>query len=324
MINSLSQTIVTGLYRSGTEYIINLIGSHPELSATMYHINALRFIKDRFDPIHERVNYIKAVHFLSDRSERRYGVTFDPDKVVEKLGLYDKINTCLLYDIVMTNMHLSVGSAHHWAEKCQLVWREIPYFLRDSSNGYAVHIVRDPRSVLASFKKFTNSEYPLYLSSVFNSFDSMSHALKQKDNDRVVILKFEDVLNLKLEEVSKIWSMIGLSQKDENIFNPDLWLDAYGNKWTSNSLSSPLETYKFNKKNAINEWRTGLNPSEIAFTEEICGELMELFGYEVSGVGSSGKIYNVIYSNHWLSGLMNQYVEMGEGVQSFPSNPIIV
>ena len=33
------QILVTGVYRSGTEYFANLLGEHPHISVSMYTIN---------------------------------------------------------------------------------------------------------------------------------------------------------------------------------------------------------------------------------------------------------------------------------------------
>ena len=51
MINSKSQTLITGTYRSGSEYLTLLLDSHPELSASMYRVNLIRFMFKRYDPI---------------------------------------------------------------------------------------------------------------------------------------------------------------------------------------------------------------------------------------------------------------------------------
>ena len=59
MGHSLSQTLITGVYRSGTEFITHLIGCHPDLSVSMYHINVLRFLLNNYDPINLRENYLK-------------------------------------------------------------------------------------------------------------------------------------------------------------------------------------------------------------------------------------------------------------------------
>ena len=139
--------------------------------------------------------------------------------ITEIVKSSNNIDTCRIYDVIMTELHLKNNNVYHWAEKCQLVWREIPYFIDHMPNGYAIHIIRDPRSVLASFKKFTNAEYPLYLTAVFNSLDSLQKAIEQNKNKRVLILKYENVLEDKYKEIVKVWKLIGLSKQNKNIID---------------------------------------------------------------------------------------------------------
>ena len=59
--------LTTGVYRSGTEYVAMLIGAHPEISSTLYRVNLLRFIYGRYNPIHERDNYLRVLEDLNKR-----------------------------------------------------------------------------------------------------------------------------------------------------------------------------------------------------------------------------------------------------------------
>ena len=67
MINSKSQTLITGTYRSGSEFLTLLLNSHPELAATMYRVNLIRFVFQRYDPI-LKLNNLKAA--LLDTNKR--------------------------------------------------------------------------------------------------------------------------------------------------------------------------------------------------------------------------------------------------------------
>lgn len=321
---SKTQVLITGLYRSGTEYISNLIGSHSDLSSTMYHVNALRFIKGRFDPINKKNNYKLATKYVLERSLRRYGFGFDYDKVIAELDHEKKIDICNIYDVIMTNMHLASTRKNIWAEKCQLLWRECDYFVRNSKNGFAVHIIRDPRSVLASFKNFTSADHPLYLSSVFNSFDSLKYALEHQKSSRIIVLKFEDVIKSEFEEVSKVWNKLGLSEKVNGVIDKSDWVDAYGKPWLSNSKSQKTAPEKFDSNKAINQWENGLDANEISFVEDICGDLMTKFGYELSGLKNDNSLYEVIHSNDYLNKTLKNCIEKNIGIQEFPEDPFKV
>ena len=51
MAISTSQTLITGVYRTGTEYLTQLVNCHPNISATMYSVNIYRFVEGKYDPI---------------------------------------------------------------------------------------------------------------------------------------------------------------------------------------------------------------------------------------------------------------------------------
>ena len=61
------------------------------------------------------------------------------------------------------------------------------------TNGKAIHILRDPRSVMLSYKKFTYHRKPAYLSAAFNSVDAMhyisSHIKKYKKSFYLLSMK---------------------------------------------------------------------------------------------------------------------------------------
>ena len=93
----------------------------------------------------------------------------------------------------MCELYMNEGHTH-WAEKNQLMWREIPIFIGMMPNAKAIHIIRDPRSVLASFKNYTRYAYPACLGSVFNSYDSLKTALEHQQylGESIKLVKFED------------------------------------------------------------------------------------------------------------------------------------
>ena len=100
----------------------------------------------------------------------------------------------------MKNLFIKDSKKHVWAEKTQLVWREIPEFLKMFPRGKAIIVLRDPRSVLASFKKYTFNPEPAYLGAIFNCYDVMQNSLnyKKKYPSKVLIIKYEElVLNPK-------------------------------------------------------------------------------------------------------------------------------
>jgi len=323
VIKSKSQTLITGVYRSGTEYITQLIGSHSDISATMYQINMFRNIKNRFEPISDKFNYKRAVEFCASISkDRGFNLDYDVDSIVSALNKYEKVNEYIVYDVIMSFFYVDRKVAH-WAEKCQLEWREISCFVDNMDNGYGVHIIRDPRSVLGSFKKHTNSKKPLYLTSIFNSLDSLQQFINDQGSDRICTIRYEDVLKNRLQQITLVWKMLGLKGYNDDIFNSDKWTNQFGNKWQSNSHSQKKSTVdNFDSDYAINEWKYSLTKEEVSLVEHVCGDAMKKCGYQLSGEKLSAKILKTVKDNDILNNMMLDSERKNVGIQAFPYSPL--
>jgi len=318
-----SQTLVTGVYRTGSEYVAHLINCHPQVSATMYHVNVMRFAYGRYDPISARKNYLEAVQYLKDRMANRYNIGFNVETVVDYLESLDRVGYGDIYDTVMSVLYLKPGQ-EHWAEKCQLVWREIPAFLEMMGNGRAVLILRDPRAVLASFKYFTNAPPPKYLGAVFNCLDAMGNAMKLSEEERVVVVKYEDVLIDPQKNISKIWRLMGVPDDyDLKLCDTRKWKNSQGKQWGSNSSFQVVnDQSSFDVNKAVGGWKEKLSSNEIAFVEMICGEAMGRYGYEVSRTdGDTANIERGLENDEGMYSVYKQYLETGKGIEAFPSDP---
>lgn len=329
LLKSKSQTLITGVYRSGTEYITHLINCHQAISATMYQVNIMRFAFKKGKNIHKEKIYKKILLDLKKRLNLRYKIKLDIKKICNHIKTKNiKVTYGKLYDLVMSHLYLR-DFKKHWAEKNQLLWREIPDFIKIMPNGKAIIIIRDPRSILASFKKYTYAKKPLYLQAIFNCYDLFNFIKKNKKlikNKKLYILKFENVLlNPKLE-INKVFKFLNLKKIDNIKLNSNQ-LDAYGKKWKNNSsFEKNKNPNKFNKKLSLHRWKTSLNNAEILLTEMVCSDYMKYFKYKFK--------YSKIYKNILNDSLklfinsdeIKKYLKFflmeGKGIQKFPTNPL--
>ena len=51
------QILITGCYRSGTEYFTHLLNSHPEISVYSYATNFMRYYYNRYGDVSLKKNY---------------------------------------------------------------------------------------------------------------------------------------------------------------------------------------------------------------------------------------------------------------------------
>lgn len=320
-----SQTLITGVYRTGTEYLTHLVNSHPEVSASMYSVNVPRFIQGKYNPIAEQDNYMRALTAIRERLIQRYEKSIDVEALGSALAQAGEVTYEKLYDLVMSKLYLS-GEKRHWAEKNQLLWREIPKFIDNMPNGKAVLVIRDPRSVLVSFKNFTYAPAPAYLGAVFNCLDAMLHAIhyaSKLPSNRFLLLRYEDIAVEPQSTANQVWRLIG-AETGFDVKSSNRWLDAYGKPWHANSsFHAQVNLKPFDIVDSINRWRGKITDFELGLTELICGELMEIFGYDRHASSQDWLgVFRKEISDSVLMSYLDHWLATGQGIQAFPTDPV--
>lgn len=321
------QVLITGCYRTGTEYVSLLLGNHPDLAVTMYTTGFMRFCYNRYNPVEEEINYSRLLFDADQRIRTRWNKNLNVHSVLDYCGKAEKVTYDLLYDLMMSDLFLT-DQVKNWAEKTQLVWTKIPAFLEMFPRGKAINVVRDPRSVLASFKKFTYAPKPAYLGAIFNCYDSMHSGLDYKDNfdsNRFYLLKFEDLLTSPEKALFELFTFLELST-EHDLFSQKEWKDARNKPWHHNSafLSPDAPSNTFDKSTAINRWVDNLSNWEIALCEAINGELFESFGYKLSGISKDWtKFLKPMLSDEKLTRYLTRWILERKGVEGFPTDPLL-
>lgn len=286
----------------------------------MYVTNFMRNYYGKYDPVYERENYTQLVFDSSCRIRIRWEEALDPHEVLDELEGENEISYGSTYDKIMSGLIPDVTP--HWAEKMQLVWRSIPNFLEMFDDGKAVLVVRDPRSVLASFKEFTYAPEPRYLGAIFNALDSMQKGREyrqQLDRDQFYIVRYEDVVREPESTVKGLLNFLGLST-DHDLLSEEGWTDTSGDRWHVNSAFDEGES--FDKNAAVHRWRGNLEKWELALCERVNGEMMEAYGYELSGVSvSESKYLDIIRQGEQIRSFFEQWKHTGEGVEQYPTDP---
>lgn len=324
MTRSDQQVLITGCYRSGTEYLTLLLNNHPELTATMYVVGFMRFCYGRYDPIEDPYNHSKLLFDAAHRIRYRWNRRLDVESILETCASAGEVTYALLYDLMMQDLFLRDG-CRRWAEKTQLVWTKIPAFLELFPDGKVIHVVRDPRNVLASFKRFTYAPPPAYLGAVFNCLGSMEAAREYTSRvspDRYHLLRFEDLLTAPETTLEAVFGFLELSA-EHDLLAQEGWTDAKGNPWRHNSafLAADAGTGEFDKAAALRRWDS-LAPWEAALAESICAGACEWCDYGGSGASSDWpRALRSILSDPALTDWLKRWALTGEGVEQFPADP---
>ena len=323
-IKSDLQVLLTGCYRSGTDYSSVLINNHPKLIVTTYTTSFMRYSYDRYSPIHQKKNYINLLKEAKKRIKNRWNRNLNIKKIINYCNNQKKVSYSMLYDLMMSDLFLEKNITK-WGEKTQLVWRQIPDFLKIFPKGKAINIIRDPRSVLASFKKSTYNPEPAYLGAIFNCYDSMEKSLlyKKKYPSRFMYFKYEDIALDPKKTLKKIYNFLKLDSK-HNLLHEKEWLDATGKKFHHNSVFANKRTKKnnFNLKSSTIRWKKNLSNNEVSLCEHINGKLMKEFKYKSSYSRNWEHLLPVIFKDEKIHGYFKNWLLYKQGVQEFPNDPL--
>jgi len=313
---------VSGLYRSGTSILAQIIGAHPKVFITYDSLKYPRFI------FKKKINHKTIKNIIDETFDRlfyRWNIKIDKKSILKKLTKTEKINHATVYKLLLEEIKkIYKPNASIYGEKVALEWRFIPEFLRMYPKAKVIHIVRDPRDVVASYKKITSEKKLAYMNTVFNAYASMKEIKFLREyygKNKLMIIKLEDLVqnpNLFTEKISSFLK-INFDKKMLNFIN---FKSKNGKKWISNS--------SFSKKNKLfdntHRWKKYLNHKEINFIEFILKDVMKEYNYYFA----PKKLFNYNNFKNILFYLKDKiifknfknYFLFNRGIQEYSSDPI--
>lgn len=322
-----TKLFLTGTMRTGGSLLINLLSAHPKILILNERVHFFRFIHNRFNPLNkENLDYL----LNEQRLRLKFRKNIDLDiKYLRKKILNSEISYKNIYCEFM-NYFLKNSNKSIWGEFAGLQWREIPQFIDFFNEGKVIHMFRDPRAVLASWKKLSSIPNNAYLNCIFNWIDSTNHLLKFKRilNENIYFAcKYEDLMNFPKKNVSKLINYIGVKQS-KILFQPDNWSKSFNPQLVTipRSAHEGEKIIGFSKKR-ISNWKKNLEDWEIALVEFLCLENMKKLGYSQNfkNLTLSNKLIKkaimemkknkLIYSNY------NNFLKNGIGTNQYPLDP---
>lgn len=318
-----SPVFITGVYRSGTTILTGILGVHEELDISHPSVQYFRYIlKKGIAPD----DYKEIINSVSERVDLRYGIKLNIERIISDINKEtskEGISHKIIYDSIMRSLYLNTGK--RWGEKSLLEWTNIPTFLDMFPSGKTIHIIRDPRDVLASYKNMTYETGDKYLDAVFNCLDSMQHAQKYTSSlseEQYCLVYFEDLINNRTREVERICAFLEIGF-DKSLYKEHEIKEGVGEgsvQLTTASHSSFPEDIG----NSFKRWDTKLTQNEIFFTESILSAVMREFGYELSQSYEANHLawlQQIMSDNELINERFINFLRTGKGVEEFPSDP---
>jgi hypothetical protein len=301
--HSMPLIFVTGASRSGTTMLARMLGEHSSVRS----FNELHYFGELWDPFAKDVSEARsrlielATTLLVRETRGLWGgrPTSDDiawaESVVEQLPLQGATPSALFAAVAR---RLAADAGKTWA--CEQTPRNIFYaerLLELYENAYIVHIVRDPRAVLASQKNrwklrklgadhLPVSEmlrnrvnyHPYTMSRLWAKANE--EALRLRDRPRVRVVRFEDLAAEPEAESRKLCEFLGLPYEEAVLDVP---------KWgSSNVAHSSAE--KGVSKDVVGKWRDTISDGEALICEKATAGVMQRLGYEPEFVGRTAAL----------------------------------
>lgn len=317
---------VTGIYRSGTTLISRILNSHSRLYVTYDSVHFMRFSYGRFDPVYKFKNAEKLITEVQNRIIRRLGMKLAGDKVVKKLRIIKGIDYNHVYELIMADLAAQYKkNATGWGERTNVCWGQIPNFLKMFPSGKVIHVIRDPRDVMCSYREITYEPGWSYLDAAFCSLDSLRRAgeyMRKLDSKNYHLLRYENLLENPARETKKICNFLEIDFESD-MLNVKKFITNDGSWWNGESSFGKKMTAI--SKKPIGRWKKHAKRFEIFLTELITKKYMLKFGYELSGAGISSsdrdKAYFILNKDGLLRERYRHWLKTGEGAEAYPSDP---
>lgn len=301
---------IIGMGRSGTTLLTTLLNRHPQIHATpeavfmIFFLNAYKDKKDfsehDIELMFEQIKWFSYTHpwagwSFDEADAKKKTIDFIKDKTITYTALCN-----FIYSQFKVN-GMDKSQAVLLADKNPSYTLFTDKISEAFSNSKFIYIVRDYRANVLSRKENVDLRSPeVRLNAwLWNFFNQRALDFMRANKDKVLMVKYEDLVEDNAGQLEKIFSFLGVEQldfitnensqykgvKEEEYAIPEGHEERFRKKYSD--LSKPVN------KDRLAAWKTGLTKEEIIACDSICGKLGKEFGYKPEGkIESSSKYFS--------------------------------
>lgn len=309
---------LSGHYRSGTTLLSNILDKSLDFTITYGTIHYMRSY-GKYLPINER--YTELIDDTCNRIRDKWSIDSSQQEMKDRIAQHNPITEAVVYDTMM-RVFLNLTAEERWGEKTNVNWEGMLPFLGMFPEGKAVHIIRDPRAVLASFKFFTYQPEPRYLDALFAAL-AMFHFVGEKavaENPAILLMRYEDLVNKPQEEVAKLCAFLEIDFEEEM-----LTINSKKSAATYNANSSFFKDKGTIDATSLNLWQEKLTKTDIALAEELLGDVMKAWNYQPLNLelnAAEKQALEEIKAHPYIAKRLTYVAQTGSGVQAFPDDEV--
>ncbi|PMO62224.1 hypothetical protein BCT04_16815 [Vibrio breoganii] len=255
---------IAGCPRSGTTLLASIIAKNEKIVCTPESQFKFEFFKAK----DANLNSKSAKWRL-----RTWGESFN-DEELEKIGDY---NTAMQYLVVkysrLNNLNVDIDKLI-WLDHTPSNGLFSEELLNNDKNSQMIFIIRDPRAVFQSVIKLPwGARSAKELVKIWMQYLSIACLAKEKYPERVMIIRYEDLVLSKEDTLFKISKFVGFDFKGSNT--------AYKVPMHSKKQHSLIG--KEISKERVESWKQDINSLDAMYIEEQCKSQLLLLDYEIHG-----------------------------------------
>ena len=321
---------ISGAMRSGSSLVSGIINGHSK-SKILENFHLQRFIIGKNETLDKKIINFK-IRETNARLGIRYGININENKVIKNLIKKNKISYKDVYNELILDQLDQNNSLEIIGEDAPMSWRFIEQFVKMyKKQARVIHLIRDPRSIFASWKKITYQDLN-YWGCIFNLIDNMNYAkkLKSKLNKKnYLLVRFEDILK-NPKKFAKIFCKFLNIKFEKEMIRPDLWPKIFEKKniqlgWSSIGNKDVTGFYK----DRIDTWKRYLNKGEIFIIEMFMKNHLIENKYKLNEISEKNesvkleliKFFKCIHKSEYLKNAINNFLKHKEGTNQFANDP---
>lgn len=297
--------VLAGVFRSGTTFLARALNSHPQL--TIASDPFFEFFKvarniwfrkhesgydDRqpledyffkgeayYKPFHD--HFAEIVFSEEDAEELKRQIPRNAEVFSPAvMPFIDRIKPGKAFEVfeqLLEIVELAYPKQDSLVTGIKEVW--VDEFAQPLMNaGYKfVHIIRDPRAIIASNKKSSTGAYPI-LFLIRQWRKSVAFALQNKNSENFFLVRYEDMVSEPQTYLKDMVDFIGLPFH-ENVLDANAYKDGAGKQWKQNSS---YQSGTGINTSSMEKWRKVLTQDEIDIVEGLCQHEMKAMDYDFS------------------------------------------
>lgn len=270
--------------RSGSNLVRSILGTHSEIAAPHPFETSFPGFPEHIDVparLDDETLYklVRDILIQKEFSIHPLDAPIDVGDVHERVTAIER-PTYLDIQEAIYDQYVDRAEKRRWVSKHDGLFYCLDAVLDhygDDRTPRFVHLVRDPRDVVLSFKSVTTSDYhPFYNARKWREEQRMAMELHEESPDLTRVVRYEDLLQEPRETVEDLCDFLDVDFEEEMLYYYDTEAsrDTAQESHMFENISSPIKSDNYGK------FHEQLPDEEVVLTEKISLDELVHFGYE--------------------------------------------